>query len=66
MGDTHPTEACGWAHIAFSEGVYERADAIAELFRRDGLMASAPCRTGNGYYEAVVRSPENMIIEIVV
>lgn len=61
----HPTEACGWAHIAFSVGASERVDAIAERFRRDGLLVSAPRGTGDGYYEAVVRSPENTLIEIV-
>ncbi|NVO58086.1 lactoylglutathione lyase [Ruegeria halocynthiae] len=61
----HPGEACGWAHIAFSVGTNERVDAIADRFRLDGLLVSEPRRTGDGYYEAVVRSPDGTLIEIV-
>lgn len=60
----HPGEACGWAHIAFSVGGTDQVDAIADRFRRKGLLVSAPRRTGDGYYEAVVRSPEGTLIEI--
>ena len=61
----HPGEACGWAHIALSVGSAAAVDDTAERFRRDGLLVSAPRRTGDGYYEAVVRSPEGILIEIV-
>lgn len=61
----HPGEACGWAHIALSVGTSERVNAIAERFHRAGLLVSAPRRTGDGYYEAVVRSPDHTLIEIV-
>jgi len=62
---SHPGETCGWAHVAFSVGSTHRVDAIADRFRRDGLLMSAPRQTGDGYYEAVVRSPEGTLIEIV-
>lgn len=58
-------EACGWAHVAFSVGSIEAVNIIAERFSQDGLLVSPPRRTGDGYYEAVVRSPEGTIIEIV-
>lgn len=61
----HPGEACGWAHIAFSVGTSARVDEIAERFRGDGLLVSAPRMTGDGHYEAVVRSPDGALIEIV-
>jgi len=61
----HAGEVCGWAHIAFSVGTSDQVDAMADRFRHDGLLVSAPRRTGDGYYEAVVQSPEGTLIEIV-
>ena len=61
----YPGEVCGWAHVAYSVGSMESVDEIAERFRVDDLLVSAPRRTGDGYYEAVVRTPEGILIEIV-
>ena len=61
----HPGEAAGWAHIALSVGSVATVDRIADRFEADGLLASAPRRTGDGYYEAVVRMPDGTLIEIV-
>ncbi len=61
----HPGEASGWAHVALSVGSRAEVDRIAERFRQDGLLVSAPRRTGDGYYEAVVRAPDGTLIEIV-
>ncbi len=61
----HPGEAAGWAHIAYSAGSADAVDALAERFDRDGLLVSKPRTTGDGYYEAVVRSPDGTLIEIV-
>ncbi|SDX97261.1 VOC family protein [Roseicitreum antarcticum] len=61
----HPGETSGWAHVALSVGSKIQVDAIANRFRLDGLLVSEPRRTGDGYYEAVVRSPEGTLIEIV-
>ncbi|MEM7643791.1 MAG: VOC family protein [Pseudomonadota bacterium] len=58
-------EICGWAHIAYSVGSTEAVDKLADRFGRAGLLVSPPRRTGDGYYEAVVRSPEGVMIEIV-
>lgn len=61
----HQGEASGWDHIALAVGSIARVVEIAERFRRDGLLVSAPRRTGDEYYEAVVRSPDGTVIEIV-
>ncbi|MCB1355641.1 MAG: VOC family protein [Maritimibacter sp.] len=60
-----PGEASGWAHIALSVGSLAEVDRLAALFEADGLLVSAPRRTGDGYYEAVVRTPDDTLIEIV-
>jgi lactoylglutathione lyase len=48
-----------------SVGSKSQVDTFADRFRRDGLLVSDPRKTGDGYYEAVVRSPEGVLIEIV-
>lgn len=58
-------EACGWAHLALPVGSVAAVEAIAERFRADNLLVSAPRRTGDGYYEAVVHMPDGTLIEIV-
>ncbi len=60
-----PGEASGWAHVALSAGSQDEVDRIAARFEADGLLVSAPRRTGDGYYEAVVRAPDGSLIEIV-
>ena len=55
----------GWAHIALSAGSPAAVDAIADRFRADDLLVSGPRRTGDGYYEAVVRSPDGTLVETV-
>lgn len=60
-----PGEASGWAHVAFSVGSVAEVDRLAGRFGTDGLLVSAPRRTGDGYYEAVVRAPDGTLIEIV-
>jgi lactoylglutathione lyase len=61
----YPGEVCGWAHIAYSVGSVKAVDEMAARFAASGLLVSQPRRTGDGYYEAVVRSPEGVLIEIV-
>ncbi|MCB1329117.1 MAG: VOC family protein [Maritimibacter sp.] len=60
-----PGEASGWAHVALSVGAPAEVDRLAARFEADGLLVSAPRRTGDGYYEAVVRTPDDTLIEIV-
>lgn len=58
-------EASGWAHIAFSVGSVAAVDALAERFAVAGLLVSGPRRTGDGFYEALVRTPDGTLIEVV-
>ena len=61
----HPGEVSGWAHIALAVGSAVEVDRIAERFAEKGLLVSTSRRTGDGYYEAVVRAPDGTLIEIV-
>ncbi|MCB1337032.1 MAG: VOC family protein [Maritimibacter sp.] len=61
----NPGEASGWAHLALATGSAAEVDRLAARFEADGLLVSAPRRTGDGYYEAVVKSPDGTLIEIV-
>lgn len=58
-------ERVGWAHVAVDLGSEDAVRAAAERFAAEGALISAPRRTGDGYFEAVVRSPEGALIEIV-
>ncbi len=58
-------EEGGWAHVAFSVGSVSKVDEVADRFKHAGLLVSKPRQTGDGYYEAVVRSPEGLMVEIV-
>jgi lactoylglutathione lyase len=55
----------GWAHVALSLESVGAVDAAAARFAAVGLLVSAPRRTGDGFYEAVVQTPEGTLIEIV-
>jgi lactoylglutathione lyase len=60
-----PTEQLGIAHVALCIGDEAAVDALAARLIRDGLTPdSGPRRTGDGYYECVVRDPEGNRIEI--
>lgn len=55
----------GYAHVALSVGSPEAVDAMAAALEAQGVVIeSRPRRTGDGYYEAVVRDPEGNRIEI--
>ncbi len=64
VGEPTP-ETVGWAHLALSAGSRDAVDAAAERFDRAGLLVSRPRLTGDGYYEAVVQTPDGTLIEIV-
>jgi lactoylglutathione lyase len=58
-------EQLGLAHVAVSIGDEAAVDALAARMRADGVTPdSGPRRTGDGYYECVVRDPEGNRIEI--
>ena len=59
------TELLGIAHVALSVGDEATVDALAARFIADGVTRdSGPRRTGDGYYECVVRDPEGNRVEI--
>jgi lactoylglutathione lyase len=61
---TH-AELLGLAHVALTVGDEARVDALAARFIADGTPPeSGPRRTGDGYYECVVRDPEGNRVEI--
>ena len=58
-------ELLGLAHVALTVGDEARVDALAARFIADGMQPeSGPRRTGDGYYECVVRDPEGNRVEI--
>jgi lactoylglutathione lyase len=58
-------EQLGFAHVALTVGGEAAVDALAARFVADGLPpVSGPRRTGDGYYECVVRDPEGNRVEI--
>jgi lactoylglutathione lyase len=58
-------ELLGLAHLAIEVGPEPAVDALAARFRADGVpVDSGPRRTGDGYYECVVRDPEGNRVEI--
>lgn len=59
------TELLGIAHVALTVGDEATVDALAARFIADGVTPeSGPRRTGDGYYECVVRDPEGNRVEI--
>jgi lactoylglutathione lyase len=58
-------ELLGLAHVAVSIGDEAAVDTLAARLRADGVTPdSGPRRTGDGYYECVVRDPEGNRVEI--
>lgn len=61
-----PSDEClGWAHIALHVGDENEVDAAAARFARDNKLLLGPRRTGDGYYEALIRGPDDLLIELV-
>jgi lactoylglutathione lyase len=55
----------GFAHVAITVGDEAAVDALAARFVADGnTPIDGPRRTGDGYYECVVRDPEGNHVEI--
>lgn len=54
----------GWAHVAISLGSEAAVDALAVRLKRDRFEVGPAHRTGEGGYEAVVRGPGGVSIEI--
>jgi len=66
VGEAESGEDVGWAHIALSLGSAEAVDAAAARLREAGLLVSPPRTTGDGFYEAVIRTPEGIPIDITI
>jgi lactoylglutathione lyase len=55
----------GLAHVALTVGDEAAVDALAARLSADGFAPiDGPRRTGDGYYECVVRDPEGNRVEI--
>jgi len=58
-------EQLGLAHVALSIGDEAAVNALAARLQADGVaLDSGPRRTGDGYYECVVKDPEGNRVEI--
>ncbi len=54
----------GWDHIAISFGNRAAVDALARRCVEDGCLMSGPRLTGDGFYEAVIITPDGTPVEI--
>ena len=62
-----PTERIGFAHLALSCGSEAEVDRLTGVLSSAGVpIVSWPRRTGDGYYESVIRDPEGNLLEITV
>lgn len=59
-----PEERAGYAHLALSLGSRDAVDAMATRAAGLDILVAAPRRTGDGFYEAVLRDPDGNLIEI--
>lgn len=60
-----PDPQLGFAHVAITVGDEEAVDALAARLSADGInLVDGPRRTGDGYYECVVRDPEGNYVEV--
>ncbi|KND61280.1 putative glyoxylase family protein (Lactoylglutathione lyase) [Candidatus Burkholderia verschuerenii] len=57
-------ECVGWDHLAISLGSATAVDALAARCAADSLLVSPPRTTGDGFYEAVIATPDGTRIEI--
>jgi lactoylglutathione lyase len=58
-------EQLGYAHLALAVGDEAAVDRLAAAFTAAGVpIVDGPRRTGDGYYECVVRDPEGNRVEI--
>jgi len=55
----------GYAHVAISVGSSDEVDRMTERLANDGYpLVNGPRWTGDGYYEALFKDPEENLIEI--
>jgi lactoylglutathione lyase len=60
-----PGHRLGFAHVALAVGGEAAVDALAARLAAEGItLLDGPRRTGDGYYECVVRDPEGNCVEV--
>jgi len=65
IGDRDNNERIGLAHFAISVGTKEQVNNLTKRFEISGVtIDSYPRTTGDGYYESVIRDPDNNKIEL--
>lgn len=64
VGSATEGDVVGWDHLAISLGEREAVDALAAQCAKEGLLISPPRMTGDGYYEAVISTPDGTRVEI--
>ena len=57
-------EVTGWDHIAISVCSEREVDELAQRCREIGILSSDPRWTGDGFYEAVIVTPDGSRVEI--
>lgn len=61
------SERIGFAHLALSCGSEAEVDRLTGVLSSAGVpIVSLPRRIGDGYYESVIRDPEENLLEITV
>lgn len=58
-------ELTGWAHIAINVGSRDEVDLMVAKATQLGILVSPARKTGDGFYEAIIRDPDGNLIEIV-
>jgi lactoylglutathione lyase len=65
IGPRSADEQLGLAHVALAVGDEAAVDALARRLSADGVvLLDGPRRTGDGYYECVIRDPEGNRVEV--
>lgn len=64
--DSYNNERIGLAHFAMGVGTKEQVDHLTKKLEMAGFaIDSYPRTTGDGYYESVIRDPENNRVELI-
>lgn len=57
-------DGLGWDHVAVSVGGMAAVDSLARRCSEERLLVSGPRTTGDGFYEAIVTTPDGTRVEI--
>ncbi|KPC54167.1 VOC family protein [Amantichitinum ursilacus] len=64
LADAPQAEHIGWDHMAIALGSRAEVDALAARCKAAGCLHAPPRLTGDGFYEAVIKTPDGTRIEI--